>query len=551
MDLFNILKLNTSYIVKHNYVVDLTFQEAKKENLVVALGDNQLLNFIRQIRDNPYDKDYISNLYKKRDELKTGDSKKNLNKIIAIQNEINEKLFVPDLVSIKVDTTKKDYKYLCKNHFQVKVTINDKNYSYSYKRLCAGAGQLRRNSALFVNVEIADELEQVMMCGLTKKKIGKINLSKFGAYFALYTSAASKVKTPRICVIKDYEFTLKNQKISWIFDNDKGEKDIEVRTMDIEQNAFDGSGMVSPEMAMRWQEDLSLDYLPSSFIIRGPWLKGLVSIFDFKRFAKEVAHKDVIVDLWGQEYNVNDIDVILTSSQFKLYKKYSNFNEYLFYFHKYHHMFSVARVNKKENNFVTPLNYQYIQSNNFTKESIKELANFSVDWIQKIMTRDKLYAMLFLLGCQDEEAEINKIEQSTNSYLAKAMMYDDSILNDEYVKTKICQMIDKKISQAKVGKLFVEGSYDLVIPDLYAMAQWAFGMEVTGLLPEKYSWNKRWVDKGVKVVSMQRSPLVAPAENQLRYIELGDECRDWFSYIQSGMVMSIKDSSMCRCSDAD
>ncbi len=32
-------------------------------------------------------------------------------------------------------------------------------------------------------------------------------------------------------------------------DNDKGEKDIEDRIIDIEQNAFDGSGMISVSMA--------------------------------------------------------------------------------------------------------------------------------------------------------------------------------------------------------------------------------------------------------------------------------------------------------------
>ena len=85
------------------------------------------------------------------------------------------------------------------------------------------------------------------------------------------------------------------------------------------QNAFDGSGIVSPEMARRWQEDLSLDYMPSSFILRSAWIKGLVSVFDFHKFAREVANNDIIIDVWGNKNNINDIDVILTSSQFKMY----------------------------------------------------------------------------------------------------------------------------------------------------------------------------------------------------------------------------------------
>jgi hypothetical protein len=62
---------------------------------------------------------------------------------------------------------------------------------------------------LFVNTELYNDLEAIMMCGLDKKKVGKINLAKFSAYYALYSSATNKVTTPRICVIKDFKHILK------------------------------------------------------------------------------------------------------------------------------------------------------------------------------------------------------------------------------------------------------------------------------------------------------------------------------------------------------
>lgn len=552
MDLFYILKLNTSYIVRNNYSIDLTLQEAKKENFIIALGDNQLLKFIRQVKCIEFDKNLVDELYKSRNVLKSlPESKENSKKILELQNQIDEILYIPDLISVKTDTTKKDYKYICKNYFTVKIKVNDKEYLMKYKRICAGAGQLRRNSALFVNEEIYDKLEQIMMCGLTRRKIGKINLAKFSAYYALYTSATNRVRNPKICVVKDFEYTLKNQKVSWIFDNENGEKDIEDRIIDIEQNAFDGSGMISVEMAKKWQDDLSLDYLPSSFILRSAWIKGLVSVFDFKKFAKEIANKDVIIDAWGNEKKVSDIDVILTTSQFKMWKKYENWEEYLYYHNKYNHIYGVARVNKKENNFVTPLNYQYIQSNDFTEERIKKLADFSVNWLKNIMTGDKLYTMLFLIGCQNEDIEASDIEQKLGAYIAKTLMYDDSILKDTYVRQKINQMIDKKIRQVKIGKLFVEGSYDFAIPDLYAMAEHAFGLEVHGLLKSKQIWNKRWVDKGSEIVSMMRSPLVAPSENQLMNVYSDEKCLEWYQYIQSGNIFNIWDTALMRASDAD
>lgn len=552
INLFNILKLNTSFIMKNNKNVRISLSSAKEKGMIVSLGDNQLLKFIRQIQGRTFDKEYIDNLYAQRNHFKQlNNNKEYSQKILNIQKEIENYLYVPELLSVKVDTTKKDYKEICKDGFEVCINVNGNEYKTKYIRLCAGAGQLRRNSAFFVDEKIHDLLEHIMLCGLNKSRIGKINLAKFSAYFALYTSATRQVRTPRICVVKDYEYTLKNQNVKWIYDNEKGEKDIVDKTIDFEINAFDGAGIVSPDMAQKWQEDLGIDYLPASFILRSAWIKGLVSIFDFKKFAKEIAHKDTIVDAWGAEYNVNDIDVILTCSQFKMWKKYESWQEYMYYHQRYHHVFGVARITKKQNNLYTPMNYQYLQSNNFTPESIKSLADFSLDWIKKIMTGDELYAMLFLLGSHEDEDDYFEIENRQDSYICKALMYNSDILNDNYVRNKINHMLEKKIRQMKIGKLLVEGSYDFSIPDLYALCEHAFGLEVHGLLGKRECWNKRWVDKGTNVVALMRSPLVDFSENQKCFINHSDDCKEWFKYIYSGNILNIWGMEAINASDAD
>ena len=552
MNLFYTMKINTSDVINNNYYIRTSFDLLRKNGSIVSLGDNQIFVFIRRLKEIEFKKEHIDELFKERNYLKSlNNSKKYGKKIAEIQNEINEYLFVPDMVSLKCNTTRKDYKDICKKGFIVEVSINNTTYKMEYRRLCAGAGQLRRNTAIFINSELHDSLENIMMCGLTKERIGKINLAKFNAYFSLYTSSVNKVKTPRICVIKDYEYTLKNQNVVWIEENQNGELDTYNRDIDMEINAFDGSGIISPRMAEIWKDNLSLDYLPASFIIRGPWCKGLVSVFDFHKFAKEVAHKDKIVDYWGVEYNVDDIDVILTTSQFKLYKKYQNFQEYMYFFQKFKHMFGVTRVTKERNNFMTTLNYQYIQTNNFTENSIKELAEYTIDYLKNIMSGNKLFTLLLLSGKQDFNSSIEDIESDIDSNLAKCAMYNDSILNDSYVRTKIVKMIDKKIKQTKIGKLYVEGSYDFTIPDLYAMAEHAFGLEPKGLLKAGECWNKRWVDKGSPVVTLMRSPLVAPGENRKLNICFDNRCKEWFKYIYSGNIYNIWDTTIIAQSDAD
>ena len=550
--LFYTIKINTSDIINNNYYIKSSFDSLRKNNKIVSIGDNQILRFIRNINEIDFNKEKIYNLEREKNELKKIDSsKKNSKLIIDIQNKINEELFVPDLISVKCDTTKKDYKDICKNGFIIDVSINKKQYIIKYKRLCAGAGQLRKNTAMFVNESLYDSLYSIMMCGLSKERIGKINLAKFNAYFSLYSSAINRVRTPRICVVNDFEYELKNQNVTWVYPISNGEFDIENKNININMNAFDGAGIISPEMAEFWKNDLNLEYLPASFIIRAPFIKGLVSIFDFKKFAKEIAHTEYIKDIYGIEYKVEDIDIILTASQFKLYKKYQNFQEYMYFFKKYNHIFGVTRVTKENNDIMTTLNYQYIQTNNFTEDSIKLLADYTLNYLKKIMNGERLYAILLLNGKNDFGSKIEDIENNSNSYISKAIMYNEDILNDSYIRKKISKTIEKKIKQAKIGKLYVEGSYDFAIPDLYALAEHAFGMEVNGLLNAGQCWNKRWVDKGADVVTLMRSPLVAPGENRKLNIYSDCKCLEWFKYIYSGNIYNIWDTTIIAQSDAD
>lgn len=552
MNLFYTMKITTSEIVQNNFYIKSSFDLLSKNRNIVSLGDSQLLKFIRRLKGIEFNPEEIDELVRQRKELqKLPKNKRTSRKIADIQSQVNEKLFIPDLVSVKCDTTKKDYKEICKRNFIVDVTINEKNYIIKYKRLCAGAGQLRRNTALFVNEELYDMLENIMMCGLTKEKIGKINLAKFSAYYALYTSAASKVRTPRICVVDDFEYVLPNQEVVWIEENDQGVLDTSNKKIDMPINAFDGAGMVSPEMARLWQEDLGLDYLPASFIVRAPFIKGLVSVFDFHRFANEVAHKEYITDHWGQQYKADEIDVILSISQFKMYKRYNSFTEYMYYYKKFGHIFNVARVSKKKNNEMTTLNYQYIQTNKFTEETIKGLASYTTDWLQKVMSGDRLFTMLLVMGAQNSGATEQEILNNLDSDVARAFMYSEDIIKDTYVRKQVSKLIEKKIKQAKIGKLYVEGSYDFTIPDLYAFAEHAFGMEPVGLLKAEECWNKRWVDKGSPVVTLMRSPLVAPGENRKLRISFDERCRDWFQYIYSGNIYNIWDTTIIAQSDAD
>lgn len=141
--------------------------------------------------------------------------------------------------------------------------------------------------------------------------------AKFNAYFALCASATLPVSEPYFCVIKDCEIT-RSEKVEFIQEQEPDDI-VSESEMELPFNLFDGMGIISPKQAMIWTGDMELDYVPSAFIIRNNFMKGMLTVIDFHKFSEEIAEKHIIQDVWGNEVNVRDMDIIITESQLKLW----------------------------------------------------------------------------------------------------------------------------------------------------------------------------------------------------------------------------------------
>jgi hypothetical protein len=541
--LYYIFKITTSTLADANFNINkLTPAEARTRGELISVGDNQTFMFIRKIRNKRTNFRTLENLYSERDEIKAlPHSSENSKKVAEKQVLIDDILFVDDVVNVTVDNNK-IYLDIGRHGF----FINNKKY----KRLSCGAGQARRNTVTFVSEDIYNQINEIQMNGL---KIDKINLSKFSAYFGLYTSSIQVVKTPRVCLVDDCELQLFDKKVDWIADkvsvdpegNITEYREVEERTMDLPMNVCDGQGLISPMMASQWANDLELEYLPCQFIIRSAFIKGMLTVFDFHKFASEVANTSTITDYYGKEWNVNEIDVLLSISQFKMYKYYSTWDNYIENCKKYGHVWGVSRWTPKRDNIYSLLNYQYIQTLNLNHDELLELAKPTIEWINKICSGDKLYTLLFLFGVTDKISSIDDILNRTGNDYVKAILYNDELLQDPHIQKKIYQSISRCIKDAKIGRLWVKGNYQMMVADPYAQAQKAFNLTVTGLLKEFEHYNKGKTG----IIDACRSPLVDFSEhNILNYVN-NSETSEWYRYMYSGVVYNVWGLDTIRHSD--
>lgn len=541
-NLYQIYKLTSTQIVEAQLNIEnYTRFQAVREGTLVSIGDNIVF---KKIRDYYGDARSHIEIFEHIQSLRTTLRMcKKLGKIPEakiVNQQISDILFVKDIINVEC-IKKSEYKKLSKGFM-----VNSKKYV----RFLAGAGQIRRNTATFINEELYDYMQEALMCGLDKK-ITNYNLAKLSAYFALDFSSILWVRTPRVCVIKDFENVIPQQEVDYIVTDKDGNMSIERRKMDITLNCADGQGLVDPDFAALWAEDMRIDFVPSSFVVRSAFIKGNMVPFDFKEYARE-NNISVIKDRWGKEYNIEDIDVLVSESQFKMYKMYQSWEEYQGYVQKGQIPWGVARYNKKYDDENVLANYQYIQVLKMNKEDINELIQPTVEWIQKICSGEELYSLLFTLGCKDEDVDYTRYYSSAQANYSKAIVKNKAFLQDGYVQRKIYQNIVECINRAKIGKIWVRGNYQFMISDPVAQCQSALGLPVKGLIPAYNVYSHFWKERGYKgKLDLCRSPMVDKSEHNVSELFTCEEAEKWYQHIKSGIIFGIYDLATLLASDSD
>lgn len=559
---FYIYKISTEDIMKSAkiegsdivYDMKLTYQEALSGANIVAIGDNQVLMQLRKIMGKPFVRDELRNLEKEKYTLQhSPTSAENIEALRQVESKIFNLLFVPELITVQCKN-KKDYKSITSSTF----LLNGEEYI----RFACGSGQTRRNSPTFVMKKYFKPLQTKLLCGLGDR-IKTINVAKFNAYFGLYMSSFKRIPMPKFCVVKDCEVVLPNEHLYWINSEDNQHYVTEVEK-DLKMNTHDGMGLVSPEFNERMKEKTKLDWEVCNWVVRGPFIKGLVVPFDFKKFIQVKGASPVVKDVWGNDVNLNDVDMIFTESQVKMWKYYYSYEDYVEQILKNELFFGVARYNKREDAEYSLLNYQYIQTLDLDRKTINELIEPTIQHYKKVCEGDVINTLYFLLGAKNEEGlDLDYVMSTANINYIKGILYNPEILKDPYIKNKIYQFLENQIQKAKLGRVYVRGNYQTMIADPVALMENILGLEVKGALKRGEIYSKWWLDRKVKQVDACRSPMVCQEEHNVVNIvnpfeqqepdamKPCDEGVNWYQYITSGIIYNVWDCSTIIHSDSD
>lgn len=495
--LYEIFKIDTTRLDRENYDIRLTYEQAIANGEVVQLASSQTLRKIRE----------------------TCNYKHNQN-------------FIKEYVAIKVDK-KKHYKNIIKNGLYINGS--------KYVRFGCSAGNARVSVVFLVKEDIYDKLNEIMMCGV---KPFKIVPAKFTTYYTLNSSSTYEITEPRVVVVPDFEETL-THRFDWI--NSDGS--IDNKNVNIEgYPPFDGQGVVSVEFAKQIAKDIELDYVPSAFIMRNTFIKGGIVTMDIHNFARKIAgHDNLIPDLWGNVYNVNDVDMILTESQFKLWQGYDSWESYVDYLHKYNLGWGVTKFTHKQDDKHAFTNYQFLQVLDLDDSQIENICQPTLDWIDDVSGGDIMKLILYMCGV-DKEVDIRQMDD----YALLSLIYNNDLIEDSYIKTKIFRSINKKIRQSYAGKLILDGNFSHMASDPYAFLEYVFGLPVVGLLKNEEHFNGFWNKKNKSKVIGCRSPLTHFSEVNELHLVNNEKTREWYKHIDNCVtVLNIYGNDTMVFADSD
>lgn len=356
------------------------------------------------------------------------------------------------------------------------------------------SGNMSRASRLsFIREDFYTPISKRIMMDL---QIRSCQLSKLYAYNGLMLSSGKRIegigieKKHRVIVVDNPKLKTGREFMVTVRDDGTNNSTRKFyrheQLKEVEVTCFDGEGLISKAFAEKLDMAYCSKHIHSSFQIRMPYVKGMLHEVDLHGFFKRYNTK-FIRDVWGNDHAVEDIDIILTASQFKALGWFrdcgKNWSDYWKAFKKYDHALYITNVSKETPEALTQLNYQFLATISILPEEFRPAdlpggwdhspAEDERNWLTK--ATEQLYYDLrvdehrrrayFLDALTKEE-----LSKHSKEYIMAAVLKKNPLFLNEPIYTKqLDSRAEQILKDYAVGRLMVAGDIRYLSGDLLAL----------------------------------------------------------------------------------
>lgn len=325
-----------------------------------------------------------------------------------------------------------------------------------YNVFMATSSDNRKATTTWVKKEIIPQIGEWALCGLKAKDIF-LAVNKFMAYMGLLASASKRfselfgqeISIRRVAVVGDHDVMVEG--LTSFVANERKISKAEARKLII--NAFDGMGVIMAELTNG-----------ESMTIRAPWVKAFVQAVyrkALKKWLKDHGIPTKFKDRWGKEWDLDDVDIILTESCFKAAKLYESWEYYCNAFERLnHHICVCVREHKPK---LKGMPYQQGQTLLGTECDADMFACHAKDTVRKY---------------SDPAEAANLLPK----WQKRAVKMYPAMLNERHTARTIQEKYTSLILDMMGGRIPELGYNSFAAADITALIQFIFGQPVTGTL---------------------------------------------------------------------
>ena len=453
------------------------------------------------------------------------------------------------------------------------------------------SGSMSRKSVLsYIREDFYEPIRKRIMLDL---EIKSCQLSKLYAYNGLMLSSGQRVegigieKRHRVIVVGNPKLTTDREFMVTVQDDGSNNSTRKFyrqeKLQEVKVTCFDGEGLISKAFTEKLDIAYCGQHIHSSFQIRMPYVKGMLHEVDFQDFFQRY-HVKMIEDAWGKMHPVEDVDIILTVSQFKAFDWFRDcgrdWDDYWKAFKKYNHALYITNVSKEMPEALTQLNYQFLATVSIQSEEFRPTdlpggwdhspAEDGRNWLTKA-TEQRYYDLrvdestrrAFFLEALSKPGGS---KHSKDYYMASVLKKNPLFLNEPVYTKQLDDRAEQILKDYAVGRLLVPGDIRYLSGDLLALLYHianknaALGFEEppfrTQVLADEFAKNSFYAPGAVyekeDSCTLLRNPHIARNEEIQLSVYPQDGLRDhYFGHLTDVVMVDAKMLAAERLGGAD
>ncbi|MDZ4993285.1 hypothetical protein GNF80_09950 [Clostridium perfringens] len=390
------------------------------------------------------------------------------------------------------------------------------------------SSQMKNSEAWYIRKDkahLVKKVEDLLSTGKLETLKGKetsINKDIIARLSLAFSGSYKTTIRPNMIIVPDVEYSVFKD-VTVFEGNELVNKD----NFEIKVTAFDGCGIMSPQITQRIARELKIDYIPSWVTVRSSKMaiKGLLTNVDFIRYFndtythdtdcfKKIGQDFYIKDVFNSWIKVDENSIIINESMSKWSKFYNSMEEYnQLVSEQYRNLLEclyITKIGKVGAKPLTKTSYQSLCATSLTKASLLRMTKSEMEFYNKVLEFDKV-AVLELLGLEAKISESNEeeIKLTTNKISSLLTIDFDNFISLGWIKKEIVKMVNRKIIELSTGKFLIAGNFKAMVSDPISFMNYCITRELKTNLKEKEFYVRGEAGKEVATV---RYPVASPFE---------------------------------------